>query len=456
MSGINLGLERVGRLMQLLPRYTRPTVHVAGTNGKGSVTTMIETVLREAGFSTGRLNSPHLVSIWDSISFNTRPIPESRYASTRQQIQNLNNEHGIGASNFEQHAVSALTLFEEEGVDVVVLEVGMGGLTDATNIVPDEAIAISAITSVDYDHQGFLGNAISEIATHKVGIVRPNRVCIVGPQAWSEAERTIQERIQAIQAHSISAPRATLRQWDSSEDGSPPPNFSVSPFHPPPPRPCSIPLPVRGGTLSALVSLHGEHQLENISTAVAALDALRSHPSSTSHFPFERINDQHIKAGLRQSRWPGRLSWHAIPSPAPSKELAVLVDGAHNAASGTALSAYIDSLNAPSRPIFVLALSHSPAKPPATTLAPLLRSGDRVIATSFSPVEDMPWVRPVEPQEITSAAENLVGPSGQALTVVDLQSGLARACELADGSQDFVVIAGSLYLVADFYRLGVL
>ncbi|KEP52780.1 glycoside hydrolase family 28 protein [Rhizoctonia solani 123E] len=455
MSGINLGLERVARLMQLLPRYTRPTVHVAGTNGKGSVTTMIETVLREAGFSTGRLNSPHLVSVWDSISFNTQPIPESRYSSTRQRIQNLDNEHSIGASNFEQHTASALSLFEEEGVDVVVLEVGMGGLTDATNIVPDDAIAISAITSVDYDHQGFLGNTISEIATHKVGIVRPNRICIVGPQAWSEAERTIQERIQTIQAHSIAAPRATLRQWDSNEDGSPPPNFSVSPFHPPPPRPCSVPLPVRGGTLSVLVSLHGEHQLENISTAVAALDALRSHPSSISHFPaFQRINDQHIKTGLRRSRWPGRLSWHAIPSPTPSKELAVLVDGAHNAASATALSAYIDTLDAPSRPIFILALSHSPAKPPATTLAPLLRSGDRVIVTGFSPVEDMPWVCPVESREITAAAENLVGPSGHALIEVDLQSGLARASELADGTQHFVVIAGSLYLVADFYRLG--
>ncbi|KAG8733933.1 folylpolyglutamate synthase [Ceratobasidium sp. 423] len=356
--------------------------------------------------------------------------------------------------NFEQHTVSALTLFEEGGVDVVVLEVGMGGLTDATNIVPDEAIAVSAITNVDYDHQGFLGNTISEIATHKAGIVRRGGVCIVGSQARSEAERTIQERIEAIHAHAISAPRALLRQWDTNEDGPLPPTFSVSPFHPPQPRPFSIPLPVRGGILSALVSLHGEHQLENVSTAVAALDALRGHPHSISRFPtFEHINDQHIKAGLHRCRWPGRLSWHAIPSPRPGKELVVLVDGAHNAASATALSAYIDSLNSPSRPIFILALSHSPAKPPAVTLTPLLRPGDRVISTSFSPVQDMPWVQPVEPREITAAAESLVGPSGQAHTVADLQSGLARADELADNAQDFVVIAGSLYLVADFYRL---
>ncbi|KAJ1310551.1 hypothetical protein OPQ81_007281 [Rhizoctonia solani] len=453
---INLGLERVARLMQLLPGYTRPTVHVAGTNGKGSVTTMVESVLHEAGFSTGRFNSPHLVNIWDSVSLNMRPISEARYTSTRHRIQRLNDEHAVGASNFEQHAISALTIFQEEGVDAVVLEVGMGGLTDATNIVPDEAIAVSAITSVDYDHQGFLGNTISEIAMHKAGIARPGRVCVVGPQAWPEAERTIQERIKAIQGHSISALRATLRQWDSTKDGSLPPTFSVSPFHPPPPSPCSISLPVRGDSLSALVSLHGEHQLENMSTAVAALDALRGHTSSTSHFPaFNRINDQHIKDGLHNARWPGRLSWHAIPSPTLGKELVALVDGAHNAASGTALSAYIDSLNYNSRPIFILALSHSPAKPAAATLSPLLRPGDRVILTSFSPVQDMPWVHPVELREITAAAENLVGPSGQTHTAADLQTALARAGELADGTQDFVVIAGSLYLVADFYRLGV-
>jgi folylpolyglutamate synthase len=415
---------------------------------------MIESVLREAGFSTGRFNSPHLVNVWDSIAFNTQPIMESRYTSTRQYIQNLNSEHGIGASNFEQHAVSALTLFQEENVDVVVLEVGMGGLTDATNIVPDEAIAVSAITSIDYDHQGFLGNTIPDIAAHKAGIIRPRRVCIIGPQAWAEAERTIQERIAAIQAYSIPAPRATLRQWDSNEDGSPLPSFSISPFHPPPPRPCSAQLPVRGGTLSASISLHGEHQLENVSTAVAALDALRSHTSCTSYFPqarFPRISDQHIKDGLRRARWPGRLSWHKVSS-ASGKELVILVDGAHNAASATSLSAYIDSLDSPSRPIFILSLSHSPAKPPTTTLAPLVRSGDRVILTSFSPVQDMPWVSPVESREITAAVENLVGPSGQTHTVADLKTGLARASELAGGSQDFIVVAGSLYLVADFYR----
>lgn len=453
MSGINLGLDRVARLMRLLPQYTRPTVHVAGTNGKGSATTMLESVLNEAGFSTGRFNSPHLMNVWDSITFNTRPILKSQYVSVRDRIQRLNNEHEIGASNFEQHTASALTLFEEANLDVVVLEVGMGGLTDATNVVPNEAIAVSIVTNVDYDHQGFLGNTISEIATHKVGIVRPNGVCVVGTQPWPEAEATIQERIKSLNAHPILTHRATFREWDTNQDGPLPPPFSVSPFHSPPPRPCAIPLPVRGGTLPALLSLQGQHQLENVSTVVAALDALRGHSACLSRFPeFERINDRHIIAGLRQAYWPGRLSWHTLPSPGQGRDLVVLVDGAHNAASAKALAAYIGSLETPTRPIFILSLSHSSSKLPITTLEPLLQPADCIITTSFSPVQDMPWVRPVDPQEITAAAKSLVSPDGQVYAATDLYSALAHAKELVDNKRNFIVVAGSLYLVADFYR----
>ncbi|KAF8602731.1 Mur ligase [Ceratobasidium sp. AG-I] len=456
MSGINLGLERVSHLMRLLPKYTRPTVHVAGTNGKGSVTTLIEFVLREAGFSTGRFNSPHLVNVWDSISLNARAVPESRYTSTREMVQKLNNEHEIGASSFELHAVSALSLFQETGVDVVVLEVGMGGLTDATNVVPDEAIAVSAITNVDYDHQGFLGDTIQEIASHKAGIVRPHGICVMGPQTWPEAKKTIRERAKLINAHIIPAPVATSRQWDDAQDGAPPPKPRLG-FVPPPVQPCSILLPVRGSIFPALISLHGRHQLENVSTAASALDVLRSHPTCTSKFPiFSRITDQHIKDGLRQAQWPGRLSWHTLPSQDGAnsdQDLNILVDGAHNAASAQALAAYVDSLDSSSRPVFIIGLSHSPAKPPTTTLAPLIRPGDRVIATNFSPVQDMPWVRPVEPNEISACAEQLVGPHGGAHVAPNLHAALAQAKELLDnGNNEYVVLAGSLYLVADFYR----
>ncbi|KAG9098647.1 folylpolyglutamate synthase [Ceratobasidium sp. 392] len=458
MVGINLGLERVYRLMKLLPQYTRPTVHVAGTNGKGSVTTMIESVLRAAGFSTGRFNSPHLVNVWDSIMLDARAISEARYVAAREKIQKLNNEHEIGASSFELHAVSALSLFQDTGVDVVVLEVGMGGLTDATNVIPDSSVAVSAITAIDYDHQGFLGNTIQEIAAHKAGIVRPNGICVMSSQTWPDASFVIRQKVESIGAQLVQAQVATEREWNTSVDGTHPPSLLGSPFIPSQLRPCTVPLPVRGGTVPAVISLHGQHQLENVSTAVSALDALRAHPYCTSRFPgFQTISDGHIVEGLRKAHWPGRLSWHSLPLPAAtSLPLAALVDGAHNAASAQALSTYINSLpqSAP-RPVFILGLSYSPSKPPSTALSPLLQPGDRVITTTFSPVRDMPWVRPVEAQEITRAAEDLVGSNERVYAAENLQDALAKAKQLIDndGTEGYVVLAGSLYLVADFYRI---
>ncbi|KAG8746302.1 folylpolyglutamate synthase [Ceratobasidium sp. 428] len=334
----------------------------------------------------------------------------------------------------------------------------MGGLTDATNVIPDDSVAVSAITAIDYDHQGFLGNTIQEIAAHKVGIVRPNGVCIMGSQTWPDSESVVRNKAESLGADLIQAQPAAEREWNVKLDGvHPRPLFGLS-FIPSQLRPCSISLPVRKTTLPAVISLHGQHQLENVSTAVSALDALRAHPSCTTRFPqFQTISDTHILNGLRQVNWPGRLSWHSLPSSASTgPPLAILVDGAHNAASAQALSTYISSLprSAP-RPIFILALSHSPAKLPSTTLSPLLQAGDRVIATTFSPVRDMPWVRPVEAQEVTRAVEDLVGSNGYVYAAENLQDALIKAQELLgnDDKERYITLAGSLYLVADFYRI---
>ncbi|QRV86799.1 dihydrofolate synthase [Ceratobasidium sp. AG-Ba] len=415
---------------------------------------MVETVLRHAGFSTGRFNSPHLIDVWDSIKLDTRSISEAQYTAARQKIQQLNNEHQIGASSFELHTVSALSFFQDTEVDVVVLEVGMGGLTDATNVIPDESVAVSAITSIDYDHQGFLGNTIQEITSHKVGIVRPNSICVMGTQASPEAASAIREKVKALGSQLVETQPAIERQWNTDVDGSSTSTLSQPSLIPPLLRPCTASLPVRGGMLPVVIPLHGQHQLENLATAVSALDALRAHPACTSKFPdFQKISDRHIIDGLRESQWPGRLSWHTLASPSISdKPVSVLVDGAHNAASAQALSKYIDSLSQSIRPVFVLALSYSPAKPPSTTLSPLLQPGDRVITTTFSPVRDMPWVRHVDLEEMTESAETLVGSNGYVHAAEGLEDALAKAGELL-GNEGYVVLAGSLYLVADFYRI---
>ena len=147
---IDLSLNRIRALAARLPSYTRPTIHIAGTNGKGSVAAMVSSVLRESGLRVGRFNSPHLVHVWDSIDLCGHAVSLEQYERVRKEVEEANE--GIGASSFEVLTGTALKLFEDEKVDVVVLEVGMGGRLDATNVIPDDAVAVSVITSVGLDH----------------------------------------------------------------------------------------------------------------------------------------------------------------------------------------------------------------------------------------------------------------------------------------------------------------
>ena len=180
---ISLGLERVTKLLSNIP-YTRPTIHVGGTNGKGSVSTLIESTLRESGRRTGKFTSPHLVYVRDTIyiCIDGNSLSTEGYDRISQHVYKLSDEYSIGASPFELLTATALCAFEEARVDVVVLEVGMGGRLDATNALRDDLILISVITAVDLDHQAFLGSTVREIALEKAGIIRHSRLVALGDQ----------------------------------------------------------------------------------------------------------------------------------------------------------------------------------------------------------------------------------------------------------------------------------
>jgi len=193
---ISLGLERVTKLLSYIP-YTRPTIHVGGTNGKGSASTLIESTLRESGRRTGKFTSPHLVYVRDSISIDGDSLSAEGYERISQRVQKLSDEHSIGASPFELLTATALYAFEEARVDVVVLEVGMGGRLDATNALRDELILISVITAVDLDHQAFLGSTVRGIALEKAGIIRHNCLIVLGDQR-PENERDVLSSVESV------------------------------------------------------------------------------------------------------------------------------------------------------------------------------------------------------------------------------------------------------------------
>jgi dihydrofolate synthase/folylpolyglutamate synthase len=246
---LKLGLEQMQELARRLgnPERRLRFVHVAGTNGKGSVCAMVEAGLRHAGQTTGLYTSPHLVSPTERIRINGEPVTEDEFSRAFDQVHEAAQGMEVHPSYFETVTGMALVLFAEKQVDTVVWEVGLGGRLDATNIVTP---AVSVITPVSFDHQEHLGNTIAAIASEKAGIIKAQVPVVVAPQQ-PEAMAVMLEKAHAEGARVILSAPVEL------------------PFAPP---------------------LAGRHQLDNCRTAIAALAQLGVAPD-----------------GIRETRWPGRL-----------------------------------------------------------------------------------------------------------------------------------------------------
>jgi len=451
---IDLSLSRIRLILSHLPTYRRPTCHIAGTNGKGSVSALLSSILQASKpqLSVGQFNSPHLLSIRDSIVINSKPVAADVYDQVRGEVERLDLELGADASKFEVLASTAMMIFEKLKLDIVVTEVGMGGRLDATNAIPDDAVVVSALTSVDLDHQGFLGNTVAEIAREKVGIARRGKPFVLGRQKFPEVEETVRNTVLGdnIQGHLV---RAVEPVGLPSE-------------YPRGPTPVLIPLPCFPEPLRGNLPLHGSHQLSNLGVASTIISELLTHPSC-SHLKLSgRITPETFAAGLAKASWPGRLSFHTLPN---GKN--VLVDGAHNRGSAQTLADFIATLlpglsttNDSFNLTYLLGLSHSPPKEPLDTLAPLFspsllsrlypNARVNVAALEFSPPDDMPWVKAEPPWRIYDAVKAHC-PHAMLWAPGEGKGGLSNALDWASdvsGSDGLVVVAGSLYLVADFYR----
>ena len=454
---VDLSLSRIRLLLSHLPKYKRPTCHIAGTNGKGSVSAILSSILQASSppLSVGRFNSPHLLSIRDSIVIDSKPVAADVYDQVRGEVEKLNQELGVQATKFEVLTSTAMMIFEKLKTDIVVMEVGMGGRLDATNAMPDDAVALSALTSVDLDHQGFLGNTVAEIAGEKVGIARRGKPFVLGRQKFPEVEEIVRKAVS--DAH-IQAPliRAIEPAKLPSED-------------PRDPTPVLISLPCFPEPLEGKLPLHGSHQLSNLGVASTIVSELLTHPSCSHLKLSARITPQTFASGLSKTKWPGRLSFHTLPN-----GKSVLVDGAHNQGSAQTLADFIatllPSLSATKNEFdltYILGLSHSPPKRPLDTLSPLFspsllspspstaRVKTRVAALEFSPPDDMPWVKAEPPSTIYDAVKTHC-PGATFWPPVEGETGLSDALDWAadvSGDDGLIVLAGSLYLVADFYRL---
>jgi dihydrofolate synthase/folylpolyglutamate synthase len=301
-----LGLDRIRTVMEALgsPQDRLRLVHVAGTNGKGSTCAMMESALRSGG-RTGLFTSPHLAAPTERIRVDGRPVSEERFAAAFDRVHQAVEEL-VAAGTLEFHTTyfetvtaMAFLIFEEERVDMAVVEVGLGGRLDATNVVRPE---LCVITPVDFDHEAFLGKSLEAIAGEKAGILKAGVPAVFARQR-PEAAAVLDRRADEL---SIAVARTeTWKVYDLEMDarGS---RFLLS------------------GELDLRIRcpLAGEHQVENAATAAVALTRLG-------------VSIPAIETGIAGTRWPGRLE-------RISEQPEIIVDGAHNPAGARALAAYID------------------------------------------------------------------------------------------------------------------
>ncbi len=400
---IKLGLERMRAILDALGQPERACrfVHVAGTNGKGSTCAMIHSGLREAGVRTGLFISPHLVEPTERIQINGQPVTEAQFAEAFDRVHRVavaSTDTGAMDAHptyFETVTAMGLLLFRDLNAETVVLEVGLGGRLDATNVVTPE---LCVITPVDYDHEKYLGSSLESIAGEKAGILKPGVPVVVGRQR-REAEAVILRRAAELGIQVTSTKQWRVEELEQHPRGS---RFLAHG-------------PVR---VRVECPLAGEHQVENALTAVAALLAAG-------------VSVEAIEAGIRATRWPGRLE-HVRSAPE------VILDGAHNPSGARALAAYLRRHYADRRIWLVFgAMRDKAAEEMASVLSPL---ANRVILTSAGSS------RALRPEALRPFFDN------PAVTLTpNSEAALELSLDAPPG--DVVVIAGSLILVGEARRL---
>lgn len=401
--GIKLGLERSRALLAALgdPQLRFPSVLIAGTNGKGSTSALLAAMARAAGYRTGLYTSPHLEDVEERLRIDGRMIEPARFAEILADLVALaERETGAPPTYFEAVTLAAFRWFAEEQVDLAVVEVGLGGRLDATNLADP---LLSVITTIGFDHQEYLGNTLALIAREKAGILRAGRPAV----AWieePEAAESVRQAASEIGADLHFASQET-RIEESVFEGWAGQRVRLS-------------TPTRQYDLR--LALLGEHQAKNLGLAVRSAETLAG-------LGFDRIDAQAIVEGAAACRWPGRLEMIELKD-----GRRVLLDAAHNPAGATVLAEFLDRLGRPVDLLFgVLA-----DKDYAEMLKLLASRADRIVLTTpASP-------RAKAPEELAALLGDRAGVFVEPDPVKALETALALGGEI-------LVACGSIFLVGE-------
>lgn len=445
---IELGLQRISRLLATT-EFSWRAIHVAGTNGKGTICHHISGMLAAYNASDwrkhmlkptlkhGRFTSPHLIDRHDCITVNGKTVSLPVFREAENKVFARNKQEDIQASEFELLTATAFEVFAQERLDVGVVEVGMGGAQDATNVFglsqsqDARSVAppplVTVISSIGLDHQAFLGDTLETIAEQKAGIIKPGV-----PVVYDDSnDLGVIDVIRSVAA----------------KVGSPIIDTKSLPEYPTP-GPAA-----QNARLALAATKIALQRLDLLESQVVQLD-----PQKTAERAawLDELSKDMMEATERHP--PGRQQLLDMTALTGRKE-SVLLDGAHNASSAQSLASKIEELgyrrtsDGQDRSVtWVIATSDS--KDAKEILSPLLKDGDVILAVEFEPVDGMPWVKALPASKLLDAAKALV-PNSESLAVydcgADVKSALEHACQKADGGP--LVIAGSLYLVGDVLRL---
>src|SRR5579863_2220377 len=435
-------LEHMRVLLRAMnhPERTFPSVLIAGTNGKGSTAATLAAILRASGLKTGLYTSPHLLRINERIRINSRQISDDDFAGLHGEVNTVaerlveSRDLPWHPSFFEMMTAIAFAHFARERVDVAVLEVGMGGRLDATNVVEP---LVSVITDIALDHQKYLGNTVGEIAREKAGIIRPGGVVVTLPQQ-PEANDVIGNTILDLDAVGVSAvqyvppvsPASTQYSVFSTErkkmtaENAEQKEIAEKTW-----VAYRYPLEIMGKQIMVETPLVGRHQLRNVALAIAAAEQVGKKG-------VRGITAASIERGIRDTHWPGRFQ---VLSPQPGWP-EIILDVAHNPAGAWALRSALSERYEDRPLLFVFGAMRDKAISEMTEI--LFPLAVRVIATH----PQNP--RAASPEEIAQAASR-TGTEIEAVADVGAALEHARAEATAD---TVVVVTGSIYLVGEAMR----
>jgi len=418
--GIKFGLDNISRLISALdnPHKSFPSVHVAGTNGKGSTSAIIASVLKAAGLKVGLFTSPHIVSFTERIKVNGEETTEKDIIKLAEEIKNIVERLGdFSPTFFEVVTAMALLYFKRKKIDIAVIEVGMGGRLDATNIVTPE---VSVFTNISCDHKEFLGNTLKEIAHEKAGIIK-REVPVVTSYQELEVIEVIEKKAAEKEAELYAYGKdfsSALKREDISGicfDYMGNDSFTI---------------------YDLILPLTGEHQMQNASVAIkAAMIVLNSLQIPKFLSETENIAEV-IRNGLATTRWPGRLEMIKEEPP-------MLIDGAHNPAAAMTLSKALEKIFLRKYKKIIMVLGIMGDKDVKGIMEPLLPLASEIILTSSA------YSRAASSNKLVDVAASLgffdvwIAPT--------VKDAIEIATDLALGNfySSLIVITGSFYTIGE-------